>query len=354
MGKKYTIEFIREEFAKEGYILLSKIYEGAHQKLKCIHPNDQEYNISWSNWQQGKRDPKCGGLNKLTIEFVRSEFEKKGCILLAKEYKDAQTKMDYICENGHSHSISWNNWRSGKNGTRCPYCYGNVPFTIEEVREEFTKKGAILLTPVYINNRQKLDYICKRGHKTTTTLDNWRQDHGCKYCVGNAKHTIEFIRSEFDKAGLELLSPVYIGRHKKLKYKCKKRGHIHYMSYGKLKYGRNCPMCAIENNTGSGNPNWKGGISGDPYCPIWRDKEYAESIKQRDGYKCMNPCCNSKNPNDLVRHHINYDKQDCRLKNIITTCTSCNPAANYGREFYEAWYKAIMYRRYGYTYEENK
>jgi hypothetical protein len=289
---------------------------------------------------------------KYTIEFMRSEFEKRGCVLLAKEYKDAQTKMDYICKNGHRHSVSWNSLSSSKNGTRCPHCYGNVPFTIEEVREEFTKKGATLLTTVYINSGQKLDYICKMGHKTTTTLDNWRQDHDCRYCVGNAKHTIDFIRSEFDKAGLELLSPIYIGRHEKLKYKCKKRGHIHYMSYGKLKYGRNCPTCAIENNTGPNNPNWKGGISGDPYCPIWRDKEYAESIKQRDGYKCMNPCCNSKNPNDLVRHHINYDKKDCRLKNIITTCTSCNPAANTDRAWHEAWYKAIMYRRYG--YEETK
>ena len=346
MAKKLNIEFIRSEFKKEGYILLTRTYNNAHQRLKCEHPDETEYNVSWSNWKQGRRGPRRGGLNKLTLEFVKGEFEKKGCILLAKEYKNAQTKMDYICKNGHRHSISWNSWSSGKDGSRCPYCYGNVPFTIENVKEEFTKKGAILLTTTYINNKQKLDYICKRGHKTTTTLDNWRQNHDCKYCVGNTKHTIEFIRSEFDKAGLELLSTVYIGRHEKLKYKCKKRGHIHYMTYGKLKYGRNCPTCAIENNSGPNHCNWKGGISKEPYCQEWT-KKFRESIKKRDGHKCMNPYCNSKDPYDLTIHHIDYNKKNCRRQNLITACRSCNGKANFDREWHEAWYKAILYRRYG-------
>lgn len=353
MAKKYTIEFIRIEFAKEGYILLSKIYRNAHQKLKYQCPEGHRHSISLSNWKQGKRCPYCQHKIKLTIEFVRSEFEKKGCILLTKEYKNAQTKMDYICENGHSHSISWNNWRSGKNGTRCPYCYGNVPFTIEEVRKEFTKKGAILLTTIYVNSRQKLDYICKRGHKTTTTLDNWRQGHDCKYCVGNAKYTIEFIRLEFDKAGLELLSTIYIGRHEKLEYKCKKRGHIHFMSYGKLKDGRNCPTCAIENSTGLGNPNWKGGISKESYGKEWT-KDLKEFIKERDGHKCMNPCCFHKigNAAILVVHHIDGNKKNCRPENLITLCRSCHGYLNKDSEWHEVWYKAIMYRRYG--YEEDR
>ena len=35
-------------------------------------------------------------------------------------------------------------------------------------------------------------------------------------------------------------------------------------------------------NCGHKNPNWKGGIAHEPYCPIWLDKEYKEDIKARD------------------------------------------------------------------------
>lgn len=102
-----------------------------------------------------------------------------------------------------------------------------------------------------------------------------------------------------------------------------------------------------EVNKGAGNPSWKGGISCEPYCDVWLDKEYKESIKQRDGYKCINPYCISKNLNDLTIHHIDYNKKSCVPENLITLCRSCNFRANKDREWHKAWYQAIMYRRYG-------
>jgi len=96
---------------------------------------------------------------------------------------------------------------------------------------------------------------------------------------------------------------------------------------------------------GESNPNWKGGISCEPYCSVWSDKEYKESIKERDGYKCINPVCEKKTLK-LCLHHINYNKKDCSPKNIATTCKSCNSIANFDREWHESWYKAILHLRY--------
>jgi hypothetical protein len=345
VAKKLNIEFIRSEFKKEGYILLTMTYNNAHQKLKCEHPNGTEYNVSWSNWKQGTRSSVCGGLNKLTVEFVRGEFRKKGCILLAKEYKDSGTKMSYVRRDGRKHSITWNAWNNAQKSSKRLQCGRRSKITIDQVRKEFAEKGATLLTTIYTNNRSKLDYICKRDHKTTTTLSGWRQNHKCKYCFGNAKHTIEFIRSEFVKVGYTLLSTVYNNRREKLKYRCK-RGHTHYMCYARLKGGKKCPTCVIEENSGCGHHNWKGGISKEPYCQKWT-KKFRKSIKKRDGYKCMNPYCDSKDPEDLTIHHIDYNKKNCRHQNLITACRSCNGKANYNREWHEFWYKAIMYMRYG-------
>ena len=42
---------------------------------------------------------------KLTIEFVRESFEAEGYELLTEEYIGSKQKLDYICPKGHKHSI---------------------------------------------------------------------------------------------------------------------------------------------------------------------------------------------------------------------------------------------------------
>jgi hypothetical protein len=98
------------------------------------------------------------------------------------------------------------------------------------------------------------------------------------------------------------------------------------------------------------NHNWKGGISIEPYCDIWKDKEYKGDIKERDGNKCINPYCVSGS-DVLVLHHIDYDKNNCHPSNLVTVCNSCNCKANYDREWHKTWYQSILYRRYGYEYK---
>ena len=133
-------------------------------------------------------------MRKHTIEFIRSDFEKAEYELLITEYINCFQKLEYICPNGHHHSISWAGWQQGHG---CPYCVGNGKPTIEFIRSEFGKAGCELLTKEYINNHIKLDYICLDGHKHSITWSDWQQGKRCPYCAGNGKPTIEFIRLEF-------------------------------------------------------------------------------------------------------------------------------------------------------------
>jgi len=96
---------------------------------------------------------------------------------------------------------------------------------------------------------------------------------------------------------------------------------------------------------GEKNPAWKGGISCELYCEQWSDKDYKESIKERDGYKCLNPECNKKS-NKLCIHHIDYIKKNCHPLNLITVCVSCNSKANTNRDWHKSWYQAIIKKRY--------
>lgn len=290
-------------------------------------------------------------MKKLTIEFIRSEFEKEEWMLISKEYVNSYSKLNYICSKGHSGSIIWSAWKSGK---RCPTCAGNKKLTIGFIKKEFEKEEWKLVSTEYINANRKLDYICSEGHCGSIRWGTWQQGKRCPYCANNIKLDIKFIKKEFEKKGWRCVSTEYINAHQKLDYICP-NGHQGSIKWNNWQQGQGCPSCIIKELSlryyGSGNPAWKGGISCEPYCDVWKDKEYEEFIKQRDGYKCLNPYCNSKNPNDLTRHHIEYNKRSCSPKDIITICRSCNTKANTDRDWHEAWYKAIMYRRYGYIYD---
>jgi uncharacterized Zn-finger protein len=247
MRKKLNIEFIREEFAKEDYTLLTKAYKNAHQKLEyiCSSPEKHKHFVSWSNWNSSKkvRCPYCAGQGKPTIEFIRAEFAKENYILLTKAYENSKQKLEYICKRGHRHSITWSQWNS-KRKPRCPYCANNAKLNIEFIRAEFAKESYTLLTTVYENAHQKLDYICPRKHRRFMEWSNWQQGQRCPCFSNLMKSNIEFIRAEFAKEGYVLLTTIYENSQQKLKYICP-MGHKHYVRWAdwNSKKKRRCPYC---------------------------------------------------------------------------------------------------------------
>jgi len=99
--------------------------------------------------------------------------------------------------------------------------------------------------------------------------------------------------------------------------------------------------------SGHNHYNWKGGITCEPYCDAWADKDYKESIKERDNHECQNPKCR-KNSKRIGIHHIDYIKMNCEPMNLITLCISCNSRANYNRKYWQDLYGKIMLLKYDY------
>lgn len=281
-------------------------------------------------------------MKKLTVDFIRKEFEKEDYKLLTTKYKNAHQKLDYVCPEGHAHSISWNNW-CNKKKYRCPYCSGNAKLTIAFIKKEFEKNDYRLLTKKYKNNNQKLDYICPEGHIHSIRWSDWQQGIRCPYCVNLGKPTTNFIRNEFEKEKYKLLTTEYKNSKQKLDYVCPE-GHTCAIPWSDWRYGVRCPLCYRENNRGENHPSWKGGISCEPYCEVWVEKEFKKMIKERDDYQCQNPDCWGKNgvAGRLCIHHIDYNKKNCDPSNLITLCSSCNARANYNRERHTYFYNNLI------------
>ena len=230
-----------------------------------------------------------------------------------------------------------------------------MPINIEFIESEFAKEGYKLLTTEYINSNQKLEYICPKGHQHNITWHSWQRGRRCFYCYGTIRKTIEFIRSEFEKEGYSLISTKYINCGQKLRCMCSK-GHKYDSSWNRWQQKIRCPYCFNEKfsmkYSGVNSWNWKGGIACEPYCPVWLDKEFKNSILERDNYKCQNPDCWGTSKK-LTGHHIDYNKKNCDPSNVITLCQSCNSRANKNREYWTKFYREIMNKKYGYKYGES-
>ena len=183
MPKKLTVEYIREEFNKRGYTLLSEEYQNNKQLLEYICPNGHKHKINWGRFQQGQECPYCTGA-LMDFNIIKEEFAKRKYILLSTEYMSYNDKLEYICPKGHKHSISWSDFNSGR---RCPDCgietvKSKLKLSYDEVKQAFEKEGYTLLSTEYINNNSKLKVRCLRGHEYEVSWGHFNDGERCPVC----------------------------------------------------------------------------------------------------------------------------------------------------------------------------
>lgn len=80
-----------------------------------------------------------------------------------------------------------------------------------------------------------------------------------------------------------------------------------------------------ESNKGKKSHLWRGGISKAPYAFDF-NKELKALIHGRDNYRCF---CGA--PSQVV-HHIDYNKINSNLDNLIALCNSCHSKTNTDRK----------------------
>lgn len=128
MGKKLTCEFVQSEFIEIGYTPLFTEYENNDQKLKFRCDNGHNHSITYKDFRTGRRCGVCSGKSNVRHELsvVQAKFIQIGYTPLFNDYKNAHQKLSYLCDVGHKHAITYNHLRQGD---RCPSCaeYGFNP-----------------------------------------------------------------------------------------------------------------------------------------------------------------------------------------------------------------------------------
>ncbi len=159
MSKKLTFKEVKKYFEDRDCELFETEYINNHTSMKyrCICGNP-DCKITFNSFQQGKRCMECSGNKKFTYEEVKQYFEDHDCKLLAKEYVNNKNPMEYECKCGNSDcKITFYNFKKGQ---RCRKCGGNEKLTFEFVKQYFEDRDCKLLATEYINNSTLMEYEC--------------------------------------------------------------------------------------------------------------------------------------------------------------------------------------------------
>lgn len=181
----YSFKFLEEMkrlAKKRGGECLSSEYVDSRVKLEWQCKEGHVWIASPHDIKQGRWCPECASNKKGNIEELQEIALDKGGWLLSIEYINRDTTLWWQCGKGHI----WKTIPEGiKNGTWCPYCYGNAKLSLEDISKYAKKHHGKCLSNKYINNRTKLEFECEYGHRWFTTPNIIRRNHWCPICRKN-------------------------------------------------------------------------------------------------------------------------------------------------------------------------
>lgn len=87
---------------------------------------------------------------------------------------------------------------------------------------------------------------------------------------------------------------------------------------------------------GEKHPNWRGGVSFEPYCPKF-NREFKERVRNFFGRACVE-CGTPERGKKLHVHHVNFNKMSCcdgTEPLFVPLCVSCHSKTQKDRDYWE-------------------
>lgn len=268
-----------------------------------------------------------------------------GCGELRPMYDKRGSKRFYIIGHSSNNKVPWNKGTKGvckpnsgsfKKGI-VPWCKGLTKETDERVR---------IIAEKYPKNRKSPSYSKK---ELSRRKKRWK---------GN-KNPMKKLENRL-KVSISLK-----GKKKTEEHKKKLRGRItsqerkdEISKFMKGRYVGDKNYFYGKSFSGKLHPQWKGGISFEPYTIDFNDK-FKEFIRERDNYTCK--LCNIFEEDNLKIHnhklsihHVDYIKLNTFPQNCIALCIRCNALVNKDREIWTKHFQELLKKLYNYQYTQDQ
>jgi hypothetical protein len=182
-------------------------------------------------------------------------------ICLSEKYINNSTNLSWKCSEGHIWQATYANI---KKGTWCKICSiekagVNRRTPLEFFYQYAIKKGGLCLSQTYLNQSDRLEFQCRKGHKWKTLASVIKNNKAwCPFCAGKYKADTPELQAErlnemreiAISHGGECLSETYVNQKTKLQFKCKE-GHIWWTGFSVIKKGHWCKKCTSQRTSDS-------------------------------------------------------------------------------------------------------
>lgn len=231
------IEFFHQLASSRGGKCLSTNYVNSYTNLNFECDKGHRWMGKPAGVKSGSWCPHC---LKSSLEEMHALAAQREGRCLSKSYVSMATKIEWECKDGHR-------WKSLPSDVKynkhwCPTCAGQLPVTLEEMKNFATSKGGECLATKSANQSQKVKWRCGKGHEWEQSPRIARRNFWCLICSGSSKRTIDDAQNAARLRDGECLSSTYVGNKKPLRWKCL-LGHEWETSYNSVQRGQWCPHC---------------------------------------------------------------------------------------------------------------
>lgn len=192
---------------KKSFTLISDNVNTAIEFLSWNCPVHGDFEISWNAVKNGQGCPICGRLNgnikrRNTIEYVRTEFEKKDLILISTKYINNESNLDYICKHHKDKGIQKISYGSLISAKGCYYCAKEIQILsqtktqeqfLSEIKHVFGDRYTVI--GQYQNSRIHIEMFCNKCNESFfMTPNHLLEGHGCANCrISRGEERIKLI-----------------------------------------------------------------------------------------------------------------------------------------------------------------
>jgi len=138
-------------------------------------------------------------VKKKTIQDMNALVKGLGGLCLSNKYIDNRTALTWKCKKGHIWTATPNSVDQGHWCPKCALVRLNEFFRddILVLRKLANERGGRLISTDYRNNRQKLEWACKHGHRWLARSGNVKKGTWCPICSYSLSE--RFVRSIFEQ-----------------------------------------------------------------------------------------------------------------------------------------------------------
>lgn len=267
-----------------------------------------------------------------TIENAKRIFEKSGYFLDTDIYKSISTKMPCHDNNGFKYETCISELKRGRHPKKFHKGNKYTMYNIQKTLDEETD-GVKLLSKVYNNSHEKMEYICSCGKKFTMTLNQFVTDKKryCNFCSKSKRYDGAFdyysiVKNRCDELGYSLLTKEITRSNQLFEYICNEHNDcgIQKTSYDRMiNCNQGCYYCGIIKRSIKHRTNINDIISELDKKGFDYVDHYYDRISENSSSKVRIGCICRKH-RDKGKQYLDYGN----LKNNKVGCIFCR---GYGR-----------------------